>query len=505
MGNVEHFDKLFIFEFANNHMGDINHGLRMVKEFGEVAKQYTEFQFAVKFQFRDIETFIHPDFKERKDLKYVKRFSETKLTMDEFKTLKKAATKAGFKTLCTGFDETSVGRIEEMGFDYIKVASCSFTDWPLLNKVVESKLPIIASTAGSSLSDIDNVVSFFKNRNKDLAIMHCVGEYPTLEENLQINQINFLKNRYQDLPIGFSTHEHPDNNDAVFIATAKGACLFEKHVAVVTDEYPKNAYSATPEQVGGWLSSARRAYKMCGKEKGRHDNSEREISDLRRFKRGVFAKRFIAEGEVIDRTNVFYAWPPQDGQILANEMSKYTHYIAKKSFDVNEAVYNSSDSAEKVETRGKIWDIVQDVKSFLAKSGVVYPGQAKLEISHHYGIDKFYDFGITMITVVNREYCKKLIITLPGQSHPEQYHEQKEETFLVLHGDVDLKLDGISKELKRGDVVTIMPGVRHEFSTKNGCVIEEVSSTHYTNDSYYTDEKIAQNKNRKTFITHWMG
>jgi len=109
-----------------------------------------------------------------------------------------------------------------------------------------------------------------------------------------------------------------------------------------------------------------------------------------------------------------------------------------------------------------------------------------------------------MITVVNREYCKKLIITLPGQSHPEQYHEQKEETFLVLHGDVDLKLDGVSRELKRGDVVTIMPGVRHEFSTKNGCVIEEVSSTHYVNDSYYTDESISQNKNRKTFITHWM-
>ena len=504
MEHVGHFNKLFIFEFANNHMGDVNHGLQMIKEFGEVAQNYPEFQFAVKFQFRDIETFIHPDFKERKDLKYVKRFSETKLTLEEFKTLQDAAVKAGFKTLCTGFDEVSVGLVEKMGFDYIKVASCSFTDWPLLNKVVESSLPVIASTAGSSLSDIDNVVSFFKNRNKDLAIMHCVGEYPTKEENLQINQINFLTNRYQDLPIGFSTHEDPDNNDAVFIAVAKGASLFEKHVAVVTEEYPKNAYSATPYQVEGWLSSARRAYSMCGKETGRHENSEREISDLRRFKRGVFAKKAIKKGDIIDRSNVFYAWPPQDGQILANDMSKYTHYVAKKSFEPNEAIYNESSQTEKVETREKLQNIVQDVKSFLTESGVVYPGEAKLEISHHYGIDKFYDFGITMITVVNREYCKKLIITLPGQTHPEQYHKQKEETFLVLHGEVDLYLDDAHRELKRGDIVTIMPGVRHQFSTKSGCIIEEVSSTHYTNDSYYTDEKIAQNKNRKTFITHWI-
>ena len=138
------------------------------------------------------------------------------------------------------------------------------------------------------------------------------------------------------------------------------------------------------------------------------------------------------------------------------------------------------------------------------ESGVVYPGEAKLEISHHYGIDSFYETGITMITVVNREYCKKLIIALPGQNHPEQYHKKKEETFLVLLGSVDLYLNGEHRQLKRGDIVTVNPGVRHKFSTSEGCVIEEVSTTHYKNDSFYTDEKIDANKNRKTFITHWM-
>ena len=58
--------------------------------------------------------------------------------------------------------------------------------------------------------------------------------------------------------------------------------------------------------------------------------------------------------------------------------------------------------------------------------------------------------------------------------------------------------------LKKGDVVTVEPGVRHEFSSTNGCIIEEVSSTHYVDDSYYTDESISKNKNRKTFVTHWL-
>jgi N-acetylneuraminate synthase len=127
-----------------------------------------------------------------------------------------------------------------------------------------------------------------------------------------------------------------------------------------------------------------------------------------------------------------------------------------------------------------------------------------LEISHHYGLDKFYETGITMITVVNREYCKKLIIVLPNQTHPEQYHKEKEETFVVLHGEVELCLNGSVQTLKKGDVITIEKQIRHEFTTKTGCIIEEVSSTHYLNDSYYTDETIAQNKDRKTFVTYWL-
>ena len=75
---------LVIFEFANNHGGESTHGVRMVENFAEVKEKYSEFNFAIKFQFRNFDTFIHPDFKDRTDLKYVKRFSETALTTKEF-------------------------------------------------------------------------------------------------------------------------------------------------------------------------------------------------------------------------------------------------------------------------------------------------------------------------------------------------------------------------------------------------------------------------------------
>jgi quercetin dioxygenase-like cupin family protein len=140
----------------------------------------------------------------------------------------------------------------------------------------------------------------------------------------------------------------------------------------------------------------------------------------------------------------------------------------------------------------------------LVDRNVVVPGMATLEISHHYGLDRFEEVGCTIINVINREYCKKLIVVLPGQHHPEQYHKVKEETFMVLDGELQLTLDGVVKQCRRGDVVTVNRGTKHPFSSETGAIIEEISSTHYRDDSYYTDEAILRNSNRKTVLSYWM-
>jgi len=62
-----------------------------------------------------------------------------------------------------------------------------------------------------------------------------------------------------------------------------------------------------------------------------------------------------------------------------------------------------------------------------------------------------------MLTIVNREYCKKLIVMLPGQTHPEQFHRSKE-TFPPPVGDLTCTLDGAISNLSAGDVVTVERG-----------------------------------------------
>jgi len=492
---------LFILEMANNHMGDVEHGIRIVREFAEVCKAFP-FTFAFKMQYRHLDSLIHPDFVGRTDIKYIKRFSETRLSREDTRRLVQEIKANGFVAICTPFDEASVDLILEDGFDILKVASCSFTDWPLLERIAKADRPVIASVGGVALQDIDNVVTFLGNRNKTFALMHCVAEYPTPEKKLELNQIDFLQARYPGRPIGYSTHETPSLTLPVALAVAKGCKIFEKHVGVPTEAYALNDYSATPAQVRAWLEAAQQAFTVCGVEGERIQPTPGEAASLFALRRGVYAKRRIAAGERINDADVFLAIPTQEGHVTANDWSKYNHVYAAEDIEANAPVLTAG--TRTVRVRAEVERIVLRVKEMLKKGNIVVPGQAELEISHHYGLERFDEYGITMVTVVNREYCKKLIVVLPGQKHPVQYHKLKEETFHVLYGSVSLTLDGLTEEHGPGSVVVVNRGVQHSFESAGGAVFEEISSTHHVNDSFYLDPAIGQNTNRKTVLNYWL-
>jgi len=405
---------LFVLEMANNHMGDINHGLKLIKTFADTCSKFP-FRFGFKMQYRDLDTYLHPDAL-GSDLHYVKRFNDTRLAPEDRRKLVQAIKDNGFLPICTPFDNASVAHIIEDGFSVIKIASCSFGDWPLMEEIAATDVPIIASCAGATIAELDAVVSFLNHRNKQFTLMHCVAEYPMAPDIAQLNQIDFLRTRYPGLDVGFSTHEPPDDANLVRMAIAKGCRVFEKHVALPTDKYAANAYSANPDQVYSWLQNAQEAFRYCGIVQDRADPTPAARDSLFSLRRGVFFKHDLKKGDLVTDDDVYMAFPTQSGQVTANDWSKY------KGFSVTEDVTKDSalndDNAISHDVRGEVWEIVQKVKEALAKGNIVVPGEADLEISHHYGIENFYETGITMITVVNRDYCKKLIVVLAGLRLP---------------------------------------------------------------------------------------
>lgn len=492
---------LFILEMANNHMGNVEHGLAIIRE-ARAATAHLKARIAVKFQYRQLDTFIHPDFQTRMDIKYVKRFNETRLAKADFLRMKAEAEACGMETICTGFDEASIDLIEAQGFQHLKIASCSFTDWPLLERIAKSPLPVIASVGGAHVSEIDRVVSFFEHRGVSLSLMHCVAEYPTPDHLLNLGQIDFLRARYPNLSVGFSTHERPELLDAVKIAAAKGAAIFERHVGVPTDRYALNAYSSTPAQIAAWIEAALQALEMCGVSSARVAPTAAETRELHALRRGVFLKQSVKAGDLVAPENVFFAIPSIEGQRSANDFSKYSEFRASADIPTNGALTScNSTCTDRFEAVGAV---VRKVREFVRASGVPLPKKALVEISHHFGIENFHHTGAVILNFVNRSYCKKAIVMLPGQKHPEHSHKVKEETFFVLHGSMTLRLDGKVSTLQKGDSVLVSPGEWHSFETESGVIFEEISSTHIVQDSFYSDPAVTANKSRKTLVTYWL-
>ncbi len=491
------FNNLFIFDLANNHQGDVEHALNIIQELGDVVKK-NKIRAAFKFQFRALDSFIHPDFKSRKDVPHIPRFMKTALSMEDYKIMTDEVCKQGMITICTPFDELSVERILQLNIEIIKIASCSAADMPLLQKIASAGKPVIASTAGLPVSNIDKLVSYFKDKDVHFAIMHCVAIYPTPNNKLKLNQIDFLKSRYPDIPIGFSTHEVPDNLSPIKIAYAKGARLFERHVGKNTEKYKLNAYSSTPEQIDKWIQSYFEVADSCGNEY-RSPSEEVELSSLRSLMRGVYVKRNIVKGEKISKDDVFFAMPLQENQLKSGEW--VSGIIADKDYEVNSPL---SDKLAKYDVSEEqiIYDIMLQVKGMLNDARIFIKTEASLELSHHYGLERFREFGAVIFDIVNRGYCKKIIVMLPRQKHPYHYHKKKEETFNLLAGDLEVELEGKRTKLEPGDLFLIEPNQWHKFHTLDGAIFEEVSSTHFNNDSFYEDEKISKllREKRKTKV-----
>jgi sialic acid synthase SpsE/mannose-6-phosphate isomerase-like protein (cupin superfamily) len=495
------FRDLFVFDMANNHQGSVEHGLAITRGVGEVARKHGV-RAGLKFQFRQLDSFVHPAHRSGSDNKHIPRFLSTRLSPAQYETMRDAARKEGMLTICTPFDEESVDLIVDMGFDILKIASCSARDWPLLEKAAAASLPIIASTGGLTIGNIDDLVSFFEHRGVDFALMHCVSIYPTPDELCQLNQIDVLRARYANRVIGWSTHENPDDTAPVMVALAKGAEMFERHVGIETDKIKLNAYSSTPEQLDHWIAGYKKGKSLCGSGTTRTAASaERESIDS--LRRGVYARTPIKAGSTIGREQVYFAMPYVEGQLESGAWKD--GIVANAEIAPDGAVAAASVS---VPGKPKDWIIkqaVHEVKAMLNEARIALNSEFEVEYSHHYGVENFREIGAIIINCINRDYCKKIIVQLPNQKHPLHFHKRKEETFQVLHGTLEVNVDGHDKTLRPGEGCLIQPGVWHSFKSKDGCIFEEISTTHFNDDSFYKDKSINQmaRSSRKTVVDHW--
>jgi N-acetylneuraminate synthase len=318
------FENLFVLEAANNHWGDVERGKKIIQEFATVVR-YNNIKAAIKFQFRDVDNFVHKDFKGNQEIRYIKKTEATKMSTSQYAELAAYVKGAGCIPMATPFDERSVALCEELDFPIIKVASSDVNDWSLLEAIASTKRPVIASTGGASEKSVDDLVVFFEHRNIPLAINHCVSLYPSEDYQLELNQIEYLKNRYPGHVIGLSSHEYHDWTMSMAISYAKGARTWERHIDIDHDGVPVSPYCSLPHQADVWFKAFHKSVEMCGNSmNGRRVISSEETTYLNALVRGIYSSVEVPAGLRIDHSNFAdyfrLAIPLQKGQLSTREV-----------------------------------------------------------------------------------------------------------------------------------------------------------------------------------------
>ena len=501
---------LVIFEMANNHMGSFAHAKSIISKYYRLSEKFrSTIDFAIKFQYRDQKSFIHNSFLNSDD-KQIKRFKDTFLQRTIWnKILQFSRNK--FTLICTPFDEVSVGNVIKDKFDYLKIASCSATDWPLL-EAIEKKVKkgrIICSLGGADEDEISTILSFFATRKMNVQFLYCVAKYPSSPSEQNLEYFNHLRNFYGEKIAGISLHENPNEYLSGAIGYSMGARIFEKHIGLPTKSIKNNKYSVNLRQMERWLKYLNMAIEQVGTISNRKLNLSHEKKQLQNFQRGVYLKTKINKksNNRITSDNVNFQFPKSKGQLSANQFSMFSDFSTKKDLYGDDQVLIKNLNIQN--SRGKIIEIRNKIRDLAARANIIIPKSSRIEVSHHYGLEKFYQYGLSMIEIVNLSYCKKYLFLLKNQNHPPQYHKKKNETFLILFGTVELVITHNKKEkriiMKPGHIFTIEPLMIHKFkaTSQNGAVIEEISTESIRSDSYYLDKAITKNKNRKSMVSFY--
>jgi len=179
---------------------------------------------AVKFQ-----TYI-TEKRVPKDSPIFNILKQCELPFESFKELKTYADNQNVVFFSTPFDEESVDYLESIDVALYKVASFDILNNVLLRKIAKTGKTVIISVGMSNIDEINQMISIFKEYKNNIALLHCISAYPTMEQEANLAAIHTLINDFPNLIIGQS--DHTNGIEVPIYAVAAGAKIIEKHYKI---------------------------------------------------------------------------------------------------------------------------------------------------------------------------------------------------------------------------------------------------------------------------------
>ena len=147
-----------------------------------------------------------------------------------FVELQACARELGLVFFATAFDEASADLLSELDVPAYKIASGDLRNTPLLRHVAAIGKPLIVSTGGATIEDVDRAVETVTAINPQLCLLQCTASYPASVEELELGVIATYRERYPELVVGLSDHQ--DGIAMAPVAYMLGARVIEKHFTV---------------------------------------------------------------------------------------------------------------------------------------------------------------------------------------------------------------------------------------------------------------------------------
>ena len=226
---------------------------------------------------------------------------------DEMQELKSYCDQVGIEFMSTPFDVESADFLNEM-MDVYKISSSDITNKPFIEYMCRFNKPIILSTGASSLSEIQEAVSWIEKHGNPLALLHCVLNYPTPDKNANLGMILGLKQAFPDKIIGYSDHTLPHDMKVCEMATMLGSVIIEKHFTHDKTLPGNDHYHAMDkEDLKVFRNNLERTFEILGSFKV--EALDDEAPARANARRSLVAARDIAKGQTITKEDLTFKRP----------------------------------------------------------------------------------------------------------------------------------------------------------------------------------------------------
>lgn len=301
-------------EAGINHNGKYLNAIKLINIAKNAKVDY------VKFQLFNTENFINKSFKHQKFnyKKIYKRFKSLEFSINEWKKIIKYGKKKGVKVFFSIFDLNSLQTLKRLKIKLVKIPSGEINNYPLLEKINNSRFKVILSTGMSSINEIKNAVKKLKKCN--LTLLHCVSEYPTIYPNLMA--LKTLKKKFKK-NVGYSDHTKDTITPALSVMV--GANILEKHFTYnQKQKVGDHKMSLNPSELKEMVNFIRHAEKAMGSGIKKISSQEKKLQTFAR--KGIYLKNSKRKNEKIKISDLAFLRP---GIGLTSE--KYKTILNKKA------------------------------------------------------------------------------------------------------------------------------------------------------------------------------